>query len=141
MRDHAAALERAAMPLAAWLAAVAAPAALLAAAPACAPRACSDRDERRLSRLVELVTGEPGPTADAAEEALVAAAGDAILYLETGLYDAEPPGRRRLVRVLTRIGDPAASPILSHLAAHDPDPDVRSEAAAGARALEGGRQP
>jgi len=103
----------------------------------CVAEACSDRDERRLARLVELVIAEPGPTADAAEQALVAAGPTAILYLETGLYDAEAAGRRRLVAVLTRIGDPAARPILAHLARRDPDPDVRGEAAAGARSLPG----
>jgi HEAT repeat protein len=118
---------RAAISFAAWLASTS----LL---PACA--ACSDREERRLVHLVELVLAEPGPTADAAEDALVASGSAAILYVETGLYEAEPAGRRRLVRVLARIGDPAASPIFAHLAARDPDPDVRSDAAAGARALE-----
>jgi HEAT repeat protein len=124
----------AAISFAAWLAGA-------AALPACATEACSDRDEHRLSHLVDLVLAEPGPTADAAEEALVAAGPPAILHVETGFYDAEPSGRRRLVEVLTRIGDPAALPILAHLAATDPDPDVRSDAAGGARALEGGPLP
>ncbi|HKE13408.1 MAG TPA: HEAT repeat domain-containing protein [Kofleriaceae bacterium] len=113
-------------------------AAALAALPACAADACSDRHERRLTRLVELAVGEPGPTADAAEDALVAAGRAAILHVETGLYDAEPDGRRRLVQVLTRIGDREGRPILAYLAAHDPDPDVRADAAAGVRALAGG---
>lgn len=117
-----------AVSLAAWLA---------AALSACATEACSDRGERRLARLVEIALAEPGPTADAAEDALVAAGRPAILYVETGLYDADPPGRQRLLRVLSRIADPAASPILAHLAERDPDPDVRGEAAAAARALEG----
>jgi HEAT repeat protein len=118
---------RAAVRLAAWLAS----AALL---PAC--ESCSDRDERRIAHLVDLVLTEPGPTSDAAEEALIASGRAAILYVETGLYDADPAGRRRLVRVLTRIGDREASPILAHLAERDPDPEVRGDAAAGARALE-----
>jgi HEAT repeat protein len=117
--------------------AASAAAAALVALPACAADACSERGERRLARLVELVIDEPGPTADAAEEALVAAGPAAILYLETGLYDAEPDGRRRLARILARIGDREGQPILVHLARHDPDPDVRAEAAAGARALLG----
>lgn len=115
---------------------------LAAAAPlACSADACSDRTARRLARLVELTTGEPGPMADAAEEALVATGRPAILYLETGLYDAEPAARRRIARVLTRLGDHEVAPILSHLAERDPDPDVRSEAEAGLRALEGRTPP
>jgi len=117
------------------------PLAWLVAASACATESCSDRDERRLAGLVDLVLGEPGPTADAAEDPLVAAGAPAILYVETGLYDAESSGRRRLVRVLTRVGDRAATPILALLAERDPDPDVRSEAKAGARALEAGSLP
>lgn len=111
----------------------------LLAVPGCA--SCSDRGERRLAHWVELVAGEPGPAADAAEEALVASGHAAILYLETGLYEAEPAARSRIARVLARIADPAAAPILAHLAKHDPDPDVASEAEAGLRALEGRSQP
>lgn len=103
---------------------------------ACTSESCSDAGERRLARLVEIALAEPGPTADAAEEALVAAGPPAILYVETGLYDADPAGRRRLVRILTRLGDREAAPILALLAARDPDPSVRSEAGAGARSLE-----
>ncbi len=135
---HRPAVQRAAaFPVAVRRIAASAAAAALVALPACAADACSDRGERRLARLVELVIDEPGPTADAAEEALVAAGPAAILYLETGLYDAEPDGRRRLARILARIGDREGQPILAHLARHDPDPDVRAEAAAGARALPG----
>src|SRR5690606_31878186 len=56
-----------------------------ALASACAPEACSDREERRLERAVELLLGEPGPTADAAERALIDSGSAAIQYLETGL--------------------------------------------------------
>lgn len=90
---------------------------------------------------VAVVTGEPGPAADQAEEALVTAGHPAILYLETGLYDAEPRARRRIVHILSRIGDPAALPILAHLARRDPDPTVREAAEAGARTLEDARSP
>lgn len=102
-----------------------------AVVPSCAPAACSDEDDRRLGRWVERMAGEPGPTADAAEDALVARGRDAILFLETGLYDAEPRARRRIVRALVKIGDREAAPILAHLARRDPDPDVRGDAARG----------
>ena len=136
---HRPAVQRAAAAPAAARRIAASAAAALVALPACAADACSERAERRLARLVELAIDEPGPTADAAEEALVAAGPAAILYLETGLYGAEPDGRRRVARILARIGDREGQPILVHLARHDPDADVRAEAAAGARALPGAR--
>ena len=84
-----------------------------------------------------MLIGEPGPRADAAEEALVASGGAAILYLETGLYDAEPRARRRIARTLARIGDRAALPILVQLARRDPDEEVRKAAEVARAALEG----
>lgn len=107
----------------------------------CAPSACSDEEDRRLARWVQVLIGEPGPRADAAEESLVASGRDAILYLETGLYDAEPRARRRVVRTLARIGDRAALPVLDHLARRDPDETVRQAAAAARTALEGAAAP
>jgi HEAT repeat protein len=114
---------------------------LLLAVTSCAPSACSDEEDRRLGRWVEALVGEPGPRADAAEEALVASGGEAILYLETGLYDAEPRARRRVVKTLARIGDRAALPILDHLARRDPDEAVRNAAGAAEKALEGASAP
>ena len=114
---------------------------LLLALSSCAPSACSDEEDRRLARWVQVLVGEPGPRADAAEESLVASGGDAVLYLETGLYDAEPRARRRVVRTLARIGDRAALPVLDHLARRDPDETVRQAAAAARAALEGAAAP
>jgi HEAT repeat protein len=107
----------------------------------CAPSACSDEEDRRLAGWAQALVGEPGPRADAAEEALVASGRDAILYLETGLYDAEPRARRRVVKTLARIGDRAALPILDHLARRDPDEVVRQAAAAARAAVEGASAP
>ena len=114
---------------------------LLLSVSSCAPSACSDEEDRRLGRWVEALVGEPGPRADAAEESLVESGPEAILYLETGLYDAEPRARRRVVKTLTRIGDRAALPILDHLARRDPDESVRSAAAAARAVLEGSPPP
>jgi HEAT repeat protein len=114
---------------------------LLLALSSCAPSACSDEEDRRLVRWVEALVGEPGPRADAAEESLVASGQEAVLYLETGLYDAEPRARRRVVKTLKRIGDRAALPILDHLARRDPDESVRNAAAEARAALEGASRP
>jgi hypothetical protein len=111
---------------------------VIVGAGACAPEgcsACSDRDERRIEHWVDLVVREPGPTGDGAARALIEHGSGAIQYLETGLYDAEPAARRRIVKVLVGIEDPVAIPILEHLAGRDPDPDVRWEAERGLAAF------
>jgi HEAT repeat protein len=103
----------------------------LALALGCEGRACSDADERGAQREVEVLTGEPGGAADAAERRLLARGAAAIPYLETGLYSTSPIARRRVVKVLVALGDPTAAPILAHLAKRDPDSDVRAAAASG----------
>ena len=115
--------------------------ACLLALGACAPRACSDAEELQLTRAVQALVGEPGPRADDAERLLVAVGADAVLYIETGLYDAEPRARRRIVRALSRIAAPTVLPILRHLAARDPDPDVRSDASTALTQVETAASP
>ena len=115
--------------------------ACLLALASCAPRACSDGEERQLERAVQALVGEPGPRADDAERLLVTVGEGAVLYLETGLYDAEPRARRRIVRTLARIAAPTVLPILRHLAARDPDPDVRSDAQAALAQVESAPSP
>ncbi len=86
-------------------------------------------------RDVETVaTVEGRPSRDAAER-LARAGGRAVALLETGLYTAEPPGRRRLARALGATGSHEAVPVLEHLAARDPDADVRAAAEAALRSL------
>jgi HEAT repeat protein len=102
---------------------------------ACAPPACSDTEDRAMYRDVEtLATVEGRPSRDAAER-LARAGGRAVALLETGLYTAEPPGRRRIARTLGETGSREAVPILRHLAAKDPDADVRAAAEAALRSL------
>lgn len=91
-----------------------------------------------MSRDVDLLVGQQGDLADAAEERLVARGRDAIVHLESGLYSAEPPARRRIIRALAAIGDREALPILDHLARRDPDDYTRAAAAAAAAKLRGG---
>jgi HEAT repeat protein len=111
------------------------PLVVVAALAACDARACSDADDREAIHEVEVLIAEPGGAADAAERHLLARGASAIAYLETGLYSAETAARRRVIRVLVGIGDPEARPILEHLAARDPDPEVRAAAAAGLEKL------
>ncbi len=93
----------------------------------CAPQACSNEDED-MARDLRVMLGDSDQAADAAEERLVSRGRAAIVILESGLYQAEPAGRRRIVRALVRIGNPEAVPILEHLAARDPDERVRKDA-------------
>jgi len=120
------------MQLAAWL---------MLATSACAPEACSDRAEQDTAAWVKALTAEPGDRADSAETLLVARGHAAILYLETGLYDAEPAGRARIARVLGRIGDRAARPVLEYLRQNDSDPVVRESAASALISLPLHREP
>jgi hypothetical protein len=93
----------------------------------CAPPACSDADEQ-LARDVEILVRDDGPLGQAARERLVRRGKSAIPVIETGLYAAEPPARKRIIRALGEIGAPEAAPILVHLARRDPDPEVREAA-------------
>jgi HEAT repeat protein len=52
----------------------------------------------------------------------------AVVVLETALYDADVPGRLRVVKALAATRDPHALPVLEHLARRDEDPRVRAAA-------------
>lgn len=95
---------------------------------ACAAPACSDGGERAMRKDVQLLVQDDGALAEAARSRLVARGQEAVLVLETGLYAANAPARRRIVRALAEIGSAEALPILAHLAVRDPDPDVRQAA-------------
>ncbi len=94
----------------------------------CAPPACSESPERVVRGDVKLLVEDDGALADAARQRLVGRGRDAIALLETGLYAANPPARLRIVRALAEIGSSEARPILVHLEAHDPNPEVRQAA-------------
>ena len=102
---------------------------------ACAPPACSDAEDRAYLRDVDLVAQQEGRLAADAADRLARAGAVAIPFIETGLYSAEAPGRRRIVRLLAAIGSAEAGPILAHLARRDPDPEVRALAQAAAGQL------
>lgn len=88
-----------------------------------------------MARDVEILLGDSEAAADDAERRLVERGRPAILLLESGLYQAEAPGRTRIIRALEGIGNPEAAPILRHLAEHDPDEGVRAAAKQGLSAL------
>ena len=92
------------------------------------PPACSESGERATRQDVRLLVADDGPLAEAARARLVRRGPGAIAVLETGLYAANPPARLRIVRTLGEIGSREAAPILKHLLAHDPHPEVREAA-------------
>lgn len=98
--------------------------------------ACTSTDDQRIEHEVEVLIAEPGAAADAAEAALVSRGRAAILFLETGLWEADARGRERVLRTLEKIGDPEALPIAEYVARRDVDPEVRERAARVVRALE-----
>jgi hypothetical protein len=101
----------------------------------CAPPACSDREDQRFARDVELVATSDGRPGRDASERLARAGRRAVAILETGLYGAEPAGRRRIVRTLVATGSAEARPILEHLSRHDSDETVREAARTGLTSL------
>ena len=100
----------------------------LLAVSACAPPACSESTERATRQDVKLLVEDEGSLAEAARARLIGRGASAIAVLETGLYAANPPARLRVVRTLGEIGSAEARPILDHLVARDPSPDVREAA-------------
>ena len=100
----------------------------------CAPRACDDSDDV-MARDVEILLSESTKASESAHQRLVSRGRAAIVMLESGLYQAEPLGRRRIVRALVEIGNPEVVPILRHLAQKDTDEAVRADAREGLTAL------
>ena len=85
------------------------------------------RDDDALRGDVQLVAALPEPSPRAVER-LVVHGRRAIPLVEAALHTAEPPGRKNLLLLLRRIGDPDAVPLLRHYALYDPEPEVRVEA-------------
>ncbi len=104
---------------------------LLLCSLACGCGPCGQNDDNKLERYVDALIDDSGSLGDDAMRALEARGREAIVILETGLYRAEPDGRRRIVKTLVRIGHRDAAPILAHLAEHDADNDVRDAASRG----------
>jgi HEAT repeat protein len=91
--------------------------------------ACVGGDDNRLEVLVDALVAESGTLSTQAQAELVARGRESIVILETGLYRGTPAGRRRIITTLSRIGHADVRPILEHLKAYDPEPEVREHAA------------
>ena len=94
---------------------------------ACTPTACSE-EEADINREVEILIGEPGPAAKEAERRLLERGASSIAILETGLYQADPLGRVRIVKTLAKLDSPEVLPVIRHIAKRDDDELVRETA-------------
>ncbi|MBI5478716.1 MAG: HEAT repeat domain-containing protein [Deltaproteobacteria bacterium] len=97
----------------------------LLALPACTRR---ELREREIRDEVETIAAREGPLAERAMEELRRFGRDAIPPIEAALPKAKPTGQLNLVMALRRLGDPAAIPLLRHLALRNETEAVRIEA-------------
>ena len=97
---------------------------------------CANDDARMIQKEVELLVGEPGLLADEAERSLVNRGSIVIPILETGLYIGDVQGRKKVIRVLQKIGDPKGLPIVQFLAINDKESQVRESASHAISVLE-----
>jgi hypothetical protein len=98
------------------------------------PAACTDQTEDEVRGYATLFLGQEGSAARAASDRLVGYGRRALPTIESALHTATPANRRRLVGVMRRIAAPEAVPLVAHLAAYDPAPEVALEAAQTLRA-------
>jgi HEAT repeat protein len=89
---------------------------------------CSDRTDEEVRGYVALVVNQEGSAVIAAAEKLARYGRRAIPTIESAMHTANPSGRKNLILTLRKIADPEAVPLLGHIAANDPAPDVRREA-------------
>jgi hypothetical protein len=99
----------------------------------CTPPACADGGDGAARHDVKLVAENDGLIGQAAADRLARRGKSVIAVVETGLYAANPAGRRRIIRLLERIDPVTARPIFEHFARWDEDPDVRAAAQAAER--------
>jgi HEAT repeat protein len=90
--------------------------------------ACGDTKDDEIRAQVTLLVNHEGQAATNAAEALARYGRRAIPTIEAALHTSLVPGRRNLVMALRKIGDPAAIPLLRHLAVADPSLEVQHDA-------------
>lgn len=101
----------------------------------CTPTACSE-EEQDIGREVEILIGEPGPATKEAERRLLSRGKSSIAILETGLYQADPIGRVRIIKTLAKLDSTEVLPVIRHVAKRDDDALVRETAKAALTKLE-----
>jgi hypothetical protein len=89
---------------------------------------CADSDPPAMRTLVTAIATQEGSAAADATERLVPYGRRGLVVLEAALHTAAPPGRRRLVRAIRRLGDEDGAALLAHVARWDEAAEVRAEA-------------
>src|SRR6185369_14306732 len=89
---------------------------------------CSDPSDNQIRARVTILTTHEGTIVQQAADELGRYGRRAIVTLEAALHTANPAGRKNIILALRRIADAEAIPLLAHLALHDTDKDVRTEA-------------
>jgi len=92
--------------------------------------ACEDTSHGDIADEINILVRRNDQLVPPAMERLAAYKRAAIPQMETSLHTASPAGRLHLITVMERIGDPAATPILRHVALFDVTPEVRAAAEA-----------
>ena len=88
---------------------------------------CEDQSYRPKGVEINVIVRSKDDARIAAAQArLVKWGASALPQIETALHAAPEAGRLRLVTALTAMDQPESIPILRHLAAYDPAPDVRA---------------
>ena len=88
----------------------------------------SDAVQHDIDKYTQVAAEKEGLEASQAMARLVQIGRRSIPTIELALQQAPPTGKRNLVVVLRRIGEVDVVSLLQHLAIHDSDPIVRSEA-------------
>ena len=86
------------------------------------------RDDDLIRVEVQKLTLAEGEAANATAERLTRHGRRALPSIEAAMHTADEHGRKNLVLALRRLGDVESVPLLLHLGAYDPSPDVRREA-------------
>jgi hypothetical protein len=107
--------------------------ALLASVAASGLAGCEDVNHGDIADEINILVKRNDELVPPAVERLTAFRRTAIPQIETALHTAAPPGRLHLLTALEAIGDPAAIPVLRHVALFDVTSEVRDAAEAALR--------
>ena len=94
---------------------------------------CEDVNHGDIADEINILVKRNDELVPPATERLTAYRRTAIPQIETALHTSAPPGRLHLLTALEAIGDPAAVPVLRHVALFDVTGEVRDAAEATLR--------